>query len=154
VKEWVFFPDEIRCSISGVVGAVIVEDRLLFLPLSPRSSLLRIDPANLVSPKPNLLHSCSKMPLTQTSPPPKDLSAPLFHLPHYFTSTVLDSVGSHRLPLYPQSVTDRASVRFFQKECDQERFSTVHAVHGDRVASRRSSQGRCVPIVIRVETKQ
>lgn len=45
-RERVFFPDGIRCSISGVVGAVIVEDRLLSLPL-PRFSL---PPGEIPSP--------------------------------------------------------------------------------------------------------
>lgn len=99
-RERVFFPDGIRCSISEVVGAVIVEDRLLSLPsllplsLSPDGSLR---PTSLVSPKPPppLLQNApyANLPAAEGSP------CPLPYFPHYFTFTVLHGVGSHQLPL-------------------------------------------------------
>lgn len=85
--------DGIHCSISEVVVAVIVEDRLLCFPL--HLSL------------PFTVHRT----VYTNHPTPQDLAAARLLLPTLFLGSIRHSVGSHRLALSPQSVSDRASVR-------------------------------------------
>lgn len=96
-RERVFFPDGIRCSISEVVGAVIVEDRLLSLPLSPLtlSPDGPLRPTSLVSPKPSstLAPKCPlrKPPRRRRISLPHSLTFPTTSYPPF--STVSGVIG-------------------------------------------------------------
>lgn len=72
--------DGIRCSISEVVGAVIVEDRLLSPQQFPPPRAL-LSPSLSSSPNPPKPSYAPKCPLRKPSPPPKDLPAPLARFP-------------------------------------------------------------------------
>lgn len=129
-RERVFFPDGIRCSISEVVGAVIVEDRLLSLPL-PRAPLAlspdgSLRPTSPVSPKPlpPLLQNApyANLPAAEGSPCPFSLtfSHPAARPPF---STVSGVIGCPSiLSLSPTA----QACGTLPRERDRERFSTVH----------------------------
>lgn len=71
-RERVFFPDGTRCSISGVVGAVIVEDRLLSHPFSPFLPFPLMEPFAAPTSSP---------PKPPPPPPPLLQNAPYANLP-------------------------------------------------------------------------
>lgn len=137
-RERVFFPrDGIRCSISGVVGAVIVEDRLLSFSLSPRSSLPSdgsLRPTSLVSSQ----TSSTLAPKCPLRKPPRRQRISLPKNPHSLTfpttwhppfSTVSGVIGC------PSSL----SLSPTAQACGSSKGACGHrsrTVHGDR-ASRR-----------------
>jgi len=100
------FSGEIRCSISGVVGAVIAEDRLLFPPPplispfpSPRVPSPFLPPRGPVLPPtrrpcPYRFTLAPKCPLRKpSSPPPKNLPAPLAYVfPYYVGSSTVSGI--------------------------------------------------------------
>lgn len=80
----------------------MVEDRLLCPPFPPPP------PIPLPFPHRNAFERGPILPPLQNI----SSSLPLVYFPHSSLGSIRHSVGSHRLALYPQSVSDRASVRF------------------------------------------
>lgn len=135
-RERVFFLDGIRCSISWVVGAVIVEDRLLSLPGSPLATP-RPTPSSSSHPT-VVLYPSSKMPLTQTSPPPKDLPTLCLPLLFRYPQCRESSVA----PLSSVCHRPRKRAVLFGVKCD--RRSRLALVDDPRVLCRVDSRGsRC-----------
>jgi len=131
------FSDEIRCSISGVVGAVIAEDRLLFPPPLPPTSPFAAAtspftiPPSLHSRPPPIRRPCPyrftlapKCPLRKpSSPPSKNL-----HSPHSLTFSPTTSM--HRPPQCRES-----SAGSLSSVCHRPRKRAVHLRERDREES-------------------